>query len=89
MHYMGNLDYNQAQSQVRQKTGTGYITVHPGCLRLHNRIYGQDIWGTTWLCNAEEDGYTKKVDYGLTCIGHLVLWNRNICPGGVTLCVTV
>ena len=45
IHHMGNLDYKWAQSGSIQEWALNSATVmaRPGHLRLHNKIYGQDI----------------------------------------------
>ena len=43
-----------------QALNLAIVTARPGYLRLYNRIYRQDVWRTTWLHHAEEDGCTKS-----------------------------
>ena len=50
--------------------------------RLYNRIYRQDVTGTTWPHQAKEGGCAKKVDRGLISIGNLALQDRNVTQEG-------
>ena len=86
-----NLDYKQLQSYECLRMGTKLATVKacPECHRLHDKIYGQDVTGTTHLCRAKEGSHAEKDDHRLTRIGHLALQDRIIHPRGVVLHITI
>ena len=79
----GNLDYKWhslglVHTRAPKHRAAVYGASRLGCLRLHNKIYGQDDW-LRWWRTPEEGAHAKKVDYGRSKhYGQAALWNRNV-----------